>query len=122
VTPVDGHGNYFPGPEDRADASVASTTKTATWTGPEFDVDEAESLQATLTITAAAGTTPTLAVSLETTVDGTNWHAVGAFASKAAAGSDADVFGPLGKKARWKATIGGTTPSFTFAIAVKANN
>jgi hypothetical protein len=73
-------------------------------------------------VSAASGTTPTLDVTLETSIDGgATWDTVAAFAQKTAAGSDGHVFGPLGDQCRWKWTIGGTTPSFTFAIAVEEN-
>lgn len=118
MSPVDSKGNYYADERLRSDAAVASAARTATGTGSAFNVEDAESFEATLTITAASGTTPTLDLTLETTVDGTHWYSVAAFAQKTGAGSDARAFGPLGDQARWKWTIGGTTPSFTFSVAV----
>lgn len=67
-------------------------------------------------VTAASGTTPTLAVSVEQSVDGATWTAV--------AGSSIPGMTGIGNAscnaqitaayARVTATIGGTTPSFTF--------
>lgn len=121
MSPTDAKGDWYPDPVVRSDAAVASAARTATGTSAAFDVAEADSFEATLTVTAASGTTPTLDVSLETSIDGgETWDTVSAFSQLKAAGSDGHVFGPLGAKARWKWTIGGTTPSFTFSIAVSA--
>ena len=124
MSPLDAKGNYVPGDKHRPDAEVASAARTATGTSAAFDTDGADSLEATLTVTAHAGTTPTLDVSLETSIDGgTTWDTVGAFTQIGNAnGGDGHVFGPLGDKCRWKWTIAGTTPSYTFAISpVEAN-
>ena len=122
MTPLDEQGNYVAPDRPRTDADVASAARTATGTGTAFDVGSAESLEAVLTVSAASGTTPTLDVSLETSIDGgTTWSTVGSFAQKTANGSEGKVFGPLGDKCRWKWTIGGTTPSFTFAVDAEAN-
>lgn len=121
MSPEGHQGRHYEGEEARADAAVASAARTATGTSTAFDVEDAESLEATLTVTAASGTTPTLDVTLETSIDGgTTYDTVGAFDQKAAAGSDKHVFGPLGDKCRWKWTIAGTTPSFTFSVAAEA--
>ncbi len=117
----DNAGRYVAEPEARGDAGTASATQTASGTGTAFNVAGAKKLDATLTISARSGTTPTLDVALETTVDGTNWYTVAAFPQKNATGSDARAFGTLGKQCRWKWTITGTTPSFTFAITAKAH-
>lgn len=122
MSPLDRKGNYVPGDEARPDAAVASAARTATGTGSAFDTPDAESLEATLTVSAASGTTPTLDVTLETSIDGgTSWDTVGAFGQLTAPGSDGHVFGPLGDQCRWKWAVGGTTPSFTFSIAAEAN-
>lgn len=95
-----------------------------------------------LDCTAASGTTPTLNVYIQTTVDGTNWQDVGSFTQVTVAArrfmrivagglipgvveepqKDASLAagsvesGPLGKQIRAKYVIAGTTPSFTFAV------
>jgi hypothetical protein len=120
VTPVDQKGRHYEGDESRSDAAVASAARTASGTGAEFNTEDAQAFEATLAITASSGTTPTLDVRLETTVDGTTWYTVGSFSQKTGNGSDAKAFGPLGDKCRWAWTIAGTTPSFTFSIAVEA--
>lgn len=117
---VDTKGNYYAPAKVRSDAAVASAARTVTGVGAAFNTASADALEATLTISAASGTTPTLDLRLETSIDdGVTWKTVKAFAQKTAAGSDGDVFGPLGSKCRWAWTIAGTTPSFTFAVTVK---
>jgi hypothetical protein len=68
-------------------------------------------------VSAASGTTPTLDVVLQTTADGTNYYTAGSFTQLTTTGTESKVFTGLGSLSRWKWTIGGTTPSFTFAVA-----
>lgn len=118
--PLDAQGNYFAGDKIRADAALASAARTATGTGTAFNTNQANSFEATLAITAASGTTPTLDVKLQTSIDGgTSYDDVDAFPQKTTTGTDGHVFGPLGDTCRWAWTIGGTTPSFTFSISVE---
>jgi hypothetical protein len=123
MSPLDAQGNYYAGDKARPDAALASAARTTSGSGAAFDTDQADSLEATLTVTAASGTTPTLDVRLETSIDGgTTWDTVGSFAQLTAASADGHVFGPLGDTCRWAWTIAGTTPSFTFTITAEANN
>lgn len=122
MSPLDRQGNYYAGDRARPDAALASAARTVTGAGSAFDTDQAQSLEGFLTVTAASGTTPTLDVRLETSVDGgTSYDTVGAFSQKTTTGTDNHVFGPLGDTCRWAWTIGGTTPSFTFSISAEAN-
>lgn len=78
-------------------------------------------LRAQLDITAASGTTPTLDVVLEDTLDGTNYHTIGAFTQATAAGRQAvNVTTPFTDQVRVRWTIAGTTPSFTFSVLAHA--
>lgn len=56
------------------------------------------------------GTSPNVTVSLETSVDGTNWYAVGtAFTAKTGVGDDEGrAFAGLGQSCRWKAVMTGS--------------
>lgn len=73
-------------------------------------------------VTAASGTTPTLNVSLEESVDGsTAWTAItgSGIVQLTAAGNATAYASPSKSFVRVTATVAGTTPSFTFkAIAV----
>lgn len=73
--------------------------------------------RAQLAVTAASGTTPTLDVVIEDSLDGTNWNTIATFAQKTAAGvQTVDVTGLFTSQLRVRWTIGGTTPSFTFSV------
>jgi hypothetical protein len=120
--PVDRSGNYYRGSVARPDATLASAARTASGTGTAFNTDAAKSLKAFLTVSAASGTTPTLDVRLETSIDGgTTWRTVGSLAQINTTGTRNGVLGPLGDQCRWAWTIAGTTPSFTFTITAEEN-
>jgi hypothetical protein len=77
----------------------------------------ASSLRVQLDVTAFAGTSPTLDVVIEDTVDGTNWNTVGAFAQKTSAAREViNITGLFSETLRVRWTVGGTSPSFTFAV------
>lgn len=105
---------------------AASAARTTTGNGSGFTgvgggapaFAEASSIRALLNVTAASGTTPSLTVVLEDSLDGgTTWTQVATFTAKTAAGSEAvGVNVPFGPLLRAKWTISGTTPSFTFAV------
>lgn len=71
-----------------------------------------------LNVTAIAGTTPTLDVKVEDSVDGTNWNSVQAFTQVTAAGRLVlRITAPFSDLLRVSWTIGGTAgPSFTFDV------
>jgi len=72
-----------------------------------------------LNVTAASGTTPTLDVVIEDSVDGTNWNTFATFTQKTTTGievvriADTVAFSDI-VRIRW--TIAGTSPSFTFIV------
>lgn len=75
-------------------------------------------LRQTLAVTAASGTTPTLAVRLECSADGaTGWRTFASFALTAVAVVEkiTAISPERWVRAAW--TIGGALPSFTFAVA-----
>ena len=75
-------------------------------------------LRVQLNATVVTGTTPTLDVVIEDTVDGgTTWNTIGTFTQLTAAGRQViNVTSPFTDSVRARWTIGGTTPSFTFAV------
>lgn len=79
----------------------------------------ATTLRAQLNVTAVAGTSPTLNVVIEDSLDGTNWNTIGTFAQKTANGREViNVTTPFADRVRISWTIAGTTPSFTFDVLV----
>lgn len=96
-------------------ASVPRTTSGNSGALPGYG--PAASLRAQLNVTAASGTTPTLDVVIEDTLDETNWNVIGTFAQKTAAGREViNITIPFSETVRVRWTIGGTAPSFTFAV------
>lgn len=76
-------------------------------------------LRAQLNVTAAAGTSPTLNVLVEDSLDGSNWNTIGTFAQKTAAGREViNVTTPFADRVRISWTVAGTSPSFTFDVLV----
>lgn len=101
---------------------LASAARTASGgTGSRENYDNADSLRVQLNVTAASGTTPTLDVVIEDTLDGVNWNVIGTFAQKSGAGREViNITTPFGDTVRARWTIGGTTPSFTFSVVAFA--
>lgn len=96
-------------------ASAARTTSSNS--GPLPGFGDWTKFRAQLAVSAASGTTPTLDVVIEDTLDGTNWNTVATFTQKTAAGAQAvDVTGLFSDQLRVRWTIAGTTPSFTFDV------
>lgn len=96
-------------------ASGAQTASGNSGTLPGFG--DWSKFRAQLNVTAASGTTPTLDVVIEDSLDGTNWNTVATFTQKTAAAVQAvDVTGLFADKLRVRWTVGGTTPSFTFDV------
>jgi len=97
---------------------VASAARTSSNnSGPLLHFGLAKTIRAQLDVTAASGTTPTLDVVIEDTLDGTNWNTVGTFTQKTTTGRQViDITGLFAGTLRVRWTIGGTTPSFTFSV------
>ena len=74
-------------------------------------------IRAQLNVTAVSGTSPNLVVTVEDSLDGTNWNTIGTFAAKTAAGREViNITTPFAGQVRVSWAITGTTPSFTFAV------
>lgn len=98
--------------------SAARTTSSQIVSGEDYGA--IDRMRAQLNVTAASGTTPNLAVTVESTLDGTNWDAIGTFAAKTAAGREVITINPvIGRQVRVRWVITGTTPSFTFEVRLQ---
>lgn len=112
-------GNSSTSTSGKTETAVPSAARTAPGnSGPLLAYGFPKALRAQLNVTAASGTTPTLDVIIEDSVDGgTTWNTIGTFAQKTAIGREVinitTPFTPL-LRVRW--TIAGGTPSFTFAV------
>lgn len=108
-----GHGRTIP-----TIAFLEEVDLGATKTGDAEDlVGPVGAMTATLTVSAASGTTPTLDVIVEHSHDGTTWATLGSFTQATAAGAETKTFSPIRRHVRGKATVGGTTPLFSFTLS-----
>lgn len=99
---------------------AASAARTATGNGTAFEVGDKTTLRCELNVTAVSGTAPTLVAAVETSANGTSgWTEIAAFSQVTATGTTRKVFTGLDRFVRPKWTIGGTTPSFTFALTAE---
>jgi hypothetical protein len=115
-------GRWYESIERRSDLDVASAARTASGTSAAAAAEDVFAIAAALNVTAKSGTNPTLDVRLETTADGgATWYTCGTFAQNTVVASEAKMFAPVGSQVRWAWTVGGDTPSFTFAITCSAN-
>ena len=95
----------------------ASAARTASANGSAVELGDCAVARLDLKVTAASGTTPTLNVKVQTSPDGTTWTDVGtAFAQATGATTEHKIVSGLDRFVRGVATIGGTTPSFTFSL------
>ena len=101
------------------DTPVASAPRTANGdSGVLTGYGPAKTIRAQLNVTAAAGTSPTLDVVIEDTLDGTNWNVIGTFAQRTAAGRQViDITAAFADRIRIRWTVAGTGPSFTFSVS-----
>lgn len=99
-----------------------SAARTASGSTANLDGFNLKTLRAQLRTTAASGTTPTLDVVIEDTLDGTTWNTVGTFTqvTTGSARQVINVTAPFSDTIRVRWTVGGTTPSFTFDVIAYA--
>jgi len=102
---------------------LASAARTATVTGTAVGgLSAARSLVLQLNVTAASGTSPTLDVVVQDTVDGTNWNTIATFVQATAVTREViRVTSAFTDQLRVVGTIGGTNPSFTFGVLTWAD-
>lgn len=123
MSPLASDSRYYGDPENVARASVASAARTASGESAVFKTEDVDALRATLDVTDATGTSPTLDVKLQTRrnsagVTGTWRDAPGGVApQKTAVSKDGVTAVGLDDECKWVWTIAGTTPSLTFSIA-----
>jgi hypothetical protein len=99
---------------------AASAARTTSGNGTaSLGNEPATTLRVQLECTSASGTTPTLDVVLEDSVDGTNYNVIATFTQLTGTGRQvANVTTPFTGNVRARWTIGGTTPSFTFSVVM----
>lgn len=111
-----------------------SGAETASTTHPSFETGDAGVVYVEVAVASASGTTPTLTVVVEGSNDGTNWFELGTIGANGyrsgpigtapsnftGAGTVRAAF-PAMQFVRTRSVIGGTTPSFNYAIAAEVN-
>lgn len=99
-----------------------SANQTASGSSSSHEVPGMTRFAYHLTVTGTpGGTSATLDVTIEDSPDGSNWASVGSFAQVTAAGTIAyRPVTPTSRYVRASWTLGGTTPDFTFSIALFA--
>jgi hypothetical protein len=110
-------------PSNNTRTLVPSAARTANGdSGPnEYFPGGAVTVRAQLAVTAASGTSPTLNVVIEDSLDGTNWYTVGTFAQKTGTGVEViNITGPVAETTRVRWTVGGTSPNFTVSVVAVA--
>lgn len=101
-------------------AAIPSVVVTASGTSGNINVrNNCQNLRVQLNVTAVSGTTPSLTVTMQDSVDGgANWNNLSpAFTAVTAAGRQViNIPAPFGYLVRANYAVSGTTPSFTFQI------
>ncbi len=96
---------------------IESLARTTNGSGGDVRMPGGESVRAQLSVSATSGTSPTLNVLIEDTLDGINYNTIGTFAQKTAAGREIiNITTPFSETLRVSWTIAGTNPSFTFGV------
>lgn len=99
--------------------AVPSSTITASGNSGIINVrDTSQNLRLQLNVTAVSGTTPSLTVTPQDSIDGgVTWNNLTPFTAATAVGRQVlNVAGPYGYLLRFNYAVSGTTPSFTFQI------
>ena len=97
---------------------VTTLTSTATQTSVDFGAAGTNGGAATLHVTAASGTSPTLTAKIQTSADNSSFSDYITFTQNTAVGSELKTSASApARYARAVLTIGGSTPSFTVAIS-----
>lgn len=98
---------------------AASSARTTSGTSSSLGV-AGQTLALQVVVTAASGTTPSMALSVQWSNDGSTWSAadpIDSMTALTAVGSAVKAFSAKAAYARVSWAITGTTPSFTFSIS-----
>lgn len=82
------------------------------------DVQNYSESQVALNVTAVAGTSPTLDIDYQVSLDdGVTWFTKDSFAQATTTGTELiTLTAPIGVRGRFVCTLGGTAPDFTFTL------
>lgn len=101
--------------------TLSSGAIAATTTSPVIELGDRVALRLDLAVTAAAGSSPTLDVAVQTSPDQVTWTAIASFTQATGVSSTHKMFSPCDRFVRVVETIGGTGgPTFTRTITGEA--
>jgi hypothetical protein len=96
---------------------LESSARTINGNSGNIQASGGESIRAQLSVTSVSGTSPTLNVLIEDTLDGINYNTIGSFTQKTAAGREViNITVPFSETLRVSWTIAGTSASFAFSV------
>lgn len=96
---------------------LASAARTSSVNGPAVDPEGSTVGYFTVSVTASSGTSPTLNVKIQgERADGV-WFDIVSFTQAVGVSSETRAVPLPGRRIRAVATIGGTSPSFTFSVS-----
>lgn len=101
----------------QAVVDIASAAITTTTTSSAVVMTNMQSCSFGVAVTATSGTTPTMDIVVQETIDGTNWTDIYHFERITGNGSWSSPLIPIkGQSIRYVRTVAGTTPSFTMSL------
>lgn len=105
-----------------AQSVIATGVQTTSTNGtPDTGYAGIDNLILQLVVSAASGTTPTLNLVVQDSIDGATWNTIATFTQATTTTNEVKrVAGPFGNAIRAVSTIAGTTPSFTFTLTAQA--
>lgn len=103
---------------DTDEAHLASGVLAASLVGEPIPAGDRGTMRLTLDVTAVSGTSPTVAVTLETSEDKLSWRTLGTFVTATAVGKERKVFAGCDRYVRANEVLGGSaTPTVTRTIS-----
>ena len=101
----------------------SAVTITSTTTGTGVLVEPWSEIVAIVDVTAASGTNPTLDIAIQTSADNTTYATLASFTQiTGTTTAIKTVAAPIGKYVRFRYTVAGTSPSFTFTLKAHFKN
>jgi hypothetical protein len=101
--------------------AVESQPRTTNGNTSTINLGGVQMIRAQLDVTAAAGTTPTLNIIFEDTLDSVNFNQIAAFTQKTGPGREVvNITVPFTESVRVRWTITGSGASFTFSVSMFA--
>ncbi len=96
---------------------IETLARTTSGSSGNIQASGGESIRAQLSVTSVSGTSPTLNVLIEDTLDGINFNTIAAFTQKTSPGREVlNITAPFAETLRASWTIAGSNPNFSFSV------